>query len=595
MRLRRHLLDSRDEGFTLVELVVAMFIIAIVLVSLIGVQLSSMVTISNATKRQQATAYANQAMETLRAMPWDTLNKGNVPGFQSVSGNLDPYYSGSNSAGTVTVDGETYTVRLATSNTQNLASPRPPLFDATGKNVVISTDPAIPGFTFTTRAYIVDSLAGTQASVGLLVIVSWQDQKTGERDDLALRSSAFPGSEGCGKLEELPYLVSCQDRFTFAASSGSVTTSLSSTETDSTMQIELLEGSGLRELAVTSGLVSASGESVQVTSTEGKARRGGVVSTQLPATAADPGTTTETGFSETATEASNNFALANGAPVDDQSLVSAAGSSQQSLSVGSWVLKAKGDDVRSGTSRSSTTQSCFASGLYAGSPCSYTDLSGAGDLEMSVSVASNTMYPVVRRGTAASTAGGGRFTTSVPGTAFGCQTLSSSGCTSASGTFKETQLGIGYLAGGWGGGSDYLVEVSYQDSVLGQRGASQMAVAPTVTRSATVKLSSGSPISIGASSSGVIATGAPVTWSPTGGVVVTATAAVSATPASTTQVGEDPVVDCSTDVCAVTANAGSITVSVKYQVVTSTGSWDMYQNTVIAGSSVSASYERRNG
>src|SRR5665648_1192881 len=67
-----------DEGFTLVELIVAMFVIAIILTSLAMVQTRAMVTIAQAKERQQATALANQTLEQLRALPWDTLKKGPV-------------------------------------------------------------------------------------------------------------------------------------------------------------------------------------------------------------------------------------------------------------------------------------------------------------------------------------------------------------------------------------------------------------------------------------------------------------------------------------------------------------------------------------
>ena len=592
-------LSERDEGFTLVELVVAMFILAIVLVSLMAVQLSAMITITDATRRQQATAYANEAMETLRAMPWDTLNKGNVPGFHTAGGNSDPYFTGNNAAGTVSVDGATYTVRFATTNTQNLAVPRTPLFDSSGSNRMVLSDPEKPDVTFNVRGYIVDSLDGSAGSVGLLVIVSWVDAKGGDRKEIALRSSAYPGSSGCGDLAVQPYLVSCQDRFTFGGASGYVTTSLTATEPDSSNVASLVDGESLKELSVRSAYVTSNGESVQVSSVEGKVSRGGVTRVALPVAPSSTAVSVTNGYSEIATAASDNFSVSGGPTPDQLVTVGAGPSSSTSVSSGNVAIGGRGDDGRTGSSRSSTTQACNGTQLFAGSPCTYTSLTGTAQVSATQSSSGQTMYSVLRSGTTDSTSGGGRFIATPPGAMFGCQTLGSSGCTSARSTYEENQLRFGtFTSGSWVGGAQYLVQIStYKDSVLTQRGALQQSTAATITRTAGIRVWNGTAYSanipLTATSSGAIAQSGTVTWNPGGGVTVTASASVSATPVSAQVLGENPVVDCSTDACATTATAGSVTVNLRYQVVTPTASWDIYQSSILTGSAASASYERR--
>src|SRR5665647_491822 len=67
-----------DEGFSLIEVIVAMVIIAAVMATLAGIVVSSLTTITQARQRQTATALATQAIERLRALPYDTISLANA-------------------------------------------------------------------------------------------------------------------------------------------------------------------------------------------------------------------------------------------------------------------------------------------------------------------------------------------------------------------------------------------------------------------------------------------------------------------------------------------------------------------------------------
>jgi hypothetical protein len=261
-------------------------------------------------------------------------------------------------------------------------------------------------------------------------------------------------------------------------------------------------------------------------------------------------------------------------------------------------VNANADDGRTGSSRSSTTQACNGTQLFAGAPCTYTSLAGSAGLQTALSYAGQTMYPMLRTGSATSTAGAGRFVLTTPGASYGCQTLASSGCASALSSYAEGSIRFGaFSTGSWIEGPTYLVEIAnYSDSALAQRGVLEMATAPTMTRSASVRFWNGSSyatVALTPTSSGIIAQSGTVTWSPGAGITVTASAAVSSTPVSSQILGENPVVNCKSDACAVRATAGSVTVNLHYQVVTPTASWNISQSTVIAGSAASASFESR--
>jgi len=70
---RRGRRASRDEGFSLVEVILAMVIIVGVLATMLGFVVSSLTTIAQGRQRQTATALATQAMEEMRALPYDTI------------------------------------------------------------------------------------------------------------------------------------------------------------------------------------------------------------------------------------------------------------------------------------------------------------------------------------------------------------------------------------------------------------------------------------------------------------------------------------------------------------------------------------------
>jgi len=598
MRLARRQRHLDESGFTLVELVVAMFVIAVVLLLLAGVQVSAMQSIVNATKREQATAYANQAMEIMRSLPWNTLSKGNVPGFHTAGGNDDPYYTGNNMGGTVSIDGETYTVRLALTTPQDLSDPRPPLFDSTGSNHIVQTDPTKPGVEFSVRSYVVDSVNGSAASVGLLVIVSWTNSKTGETDDLALRSSAYDGSAGCGDRDEMPYLVACQDRFTFSSTSGYVGTSLTASQEGSSDFTPLIPGSNVQEVSIRSALLNGSGDSVQVTSVTGEVRRGGTTVKLAPSVPGGSMTTLTEGNTSVESRGSNNFASDTGVAADHQVTASVGASTSQYVGSGALSLGVRSDDSRTGSTRSNTTQACLGTQLFAGEPCTYTELSGAGTMAASLGINSATMHPLWRSSNAISTAGGGRFLASKPGTQYGCQTLDASGCASARASYQETSLRVGHFTnGGWDQGISTLIEIAnYSDAVRTERGSVQMSTAPSLDRDATIRFWNGSNVvttNINESSSGTIASTGEVTWSPGGGVSVAATGSVSATPVASQVLGENPVVNCKDDSCVVYANAGSITVSVRYVITSPWGNWELNQQTVLAGSAATTSFDRR--
>lgn len=83
---------SDEAGFSLVEVILAMVIIAGVLATMLGFVVQSLTTIAQARQRQTATALATQAMEEMRALPYDTITLNHataVPDASAVYAVLD--------------------------------------------------------------------------------------------------------------------------------------------------------------------------------------------------------------------------------------------------------------------------------------------------------------------------------------------------------------------------------------------------------------------------------------------------------------------------------------------------------------------------
>src|SRR5438270_8168870 len=76
-RLRRALRSRPGEdGFTMVELMAAMGVMLVALVAMLWTTLAGFRGVATARRRQTANSLANQTVEQVRALPFDTVKKG---------------------------------------------------------------------------------------------------------------------------------------------------------------------------------------------------------------------------------------------------------------------------------------------------------------------------------------------------------------------------------------------------------------------------------------------------------------------------------------------------------------------------------------
>ncbi|KQS97204.1 prepilin-type N-terminal cleavage/methylation domain-containing protein [Cellulomonas sp. Leaf395] len=215
---------SSDGGFTLIEVIVAMFITLIVMTAMMGVIVSSLSTIAQAKQRQTATSLATQSLERLRALPYDAVTQPDgsapetgiafvtdvsgvrhftptavLPGFDEVLVVNNPgTWSGSGQFDDVTIGSATYRV-----------------------STYVSKPPTTP--------------AGQQTFTATAIVTWTSSVSHGTRR--VVEQSTLYSPAGCLSTAQSPFAAPCQSYFT--AHAGQVLSSLSVTNpTDSTLPIE---------------------------------------------------------------------------------------------------------------------------------------------------------------------------------------------------------------------------------------------------------------------------------------------------------------------------------------------------------------------
>lgn len=599
-RIRRDVLNQREAGFTLVELIVAMLVIAIVLIAIITVQARALTTNAVSQARQESTAIANQAMEELRSMPWDYLRKGLYSNFIVAAGG-DDFVTGS----TLTVNGRSYALRIgSTGSDQDLSSPWPPLFDAAGSNKQSIASPSGNGDVFTVRTYVTADQAGNANAVGLVVVVSWDRRTDGDTVQTVLTSTAYaPLGSKCGDTQQAPYLAACQAQFEATASTGKIDVAAVASSIDGAATLPLLDGSAYYRMQMTTGSSSARVASQQVSSATSVATLGGVLwDDNIDSTS--PSTYGWTRGSTLYQNEASNDTTTGAAPPDPGDATGFGVNSFYGLNSGPFSFNIRSDDSRRGTATAHTTQTCttgLAFSVTAGAPCATGAVTGLGNAaRMGLTVDADTLSfaTVDTVGPPEDRAWAARFVTVTGNSSVGCTgfTAGTSGCTSAGAQKDIGGVVVGGVTGAtWAGGDDYLFKLTnYSDTVFVERGVSATATAPSWSRSGSISYWNGSGYSTfslgtGATSQKIIA---PATWS-TSLAAVTATGTIDVTGTYSNVLTS---ADCKGDQgCSVSAGNGWVQVTMSYNIepagTSSFTPWTMTVITNINGSQAAALFK----
>jgi type II secretory pathway pseudopilin PulG len=472
---------SSDEGFTLVELTVAMVVTLLVATSLVTVFLSSISGVALAKQRQAATGLATAVMEKFRALDYGTLSAGLY--CSDLSGDANLSVSGSCGGGGVVTFAPAGTSINETVQVQSTAAPAssvPPIFP----HSVSGASTTVDGVQYTVKSYVTRA-ATTASSFNLTVLVSWSSTVThGATKTVTQRSLEFSPSR-CLSSSTHPYSGACQASFNGDAgltNAGITITAVGDTTVDipglnaSSIELALpaLSASlGVEQISKLTGLAGTS--SVSVVSSTGTTSSGGAATSV--AADSDP--------------SSSSGGVATGTVSQSSSSTLTVSGTAGSLTAAPTTGDAGSADSRV-TSTSSSCQDATGSNLPAtGRPCSWGNVQQAGTtgalaLQLSYGAPNFTLAtvgaaPTPARASTAALASAG---------ASACTTTTGAGCVTAQSARSLGTVRLGGLPSATGGGDvlpsgwpGYLVRV---DGVRerAQAEAGIGALAPSFTRSA---------------------------------------------------------------------------------------------------------------
>jgi len=554
-RLRRRV-RSGDEGFTLVELLVTMFIIATVLLGLVGVQVSALITTTLAKQRQQATALANQAMEELRALPFSTVSgglySGDLAGDPNIAGSaFKPSYDAS-------ID-ET----LVTSGIQPVAYATP-LYPHVASNTV-------GGISFATSTYV--TLAGVDASEGywLTVIVDWTSKNTGwVKKTTVVRTRAYSPS-GCLSTTDHPFSGPCQNFLDGSAG----TTGAAVTVAATTDGADIISGVDLTSATLDLPLLSSGIRSEQVLS-----------ATAQPATSGGQYVTSSGTESWDATAASTQADTDPGSGAlstpDYEQVSQSAGSAPSAPNAGGWSLTV--DDGSSDTVSSASTlqatsgTNCadtYGTIVTNNGPCgSAAGTSGGGGVTLAMPSAAggSRTFEILQTGAPANDSRAFTSLYTSPSASY-CSGTSSIGCVHADsveylGDVTAGGLGSGYTTATNGFNNSLVTVTGYTARASAESGIGTLNSVNSLAGSLTYWTgTAGGYTTVPLSTPGTYDVAAASATYATG-VTVTASAQITISAGQLTTDGAAP---CQTDACATVSTSGGVVAIFTYNFADSVG------------------------
>lgn len=588
-RKRVHDASAREEGFTLIELIIAMMVIATVLLLLMAVQTSALVTTTQTRQRTQATAVGNQVMEQLRALPWMTLEKGTHINFVSASGGDPNIVAGKLRPASDPSINET----IISSNAQ--AQDVLPLSGALGTNKTVEVDAAVPGRTFTSRVYVTKAADTADGVLTLTVITTWSNSGNGKPGTLMLRSEAYAPMGGCGDAANQPFLGACQAIFSSSGGTAGPTTTITGAVPGATTPaapgaggaLPILPGSDVFAATMAQGQAGVGVSSQQAAAVDSIVTHAG---TRL--LGEDPDVDLgSSGQTKIANAASNDVGASGAAPTNPADVVGIGLTSPLTVSSGPLSLALSATSGVSGMAKASTVTSC-ATGIPMAQPCGSATLSGGSASSATLTVSGTPFTVSALAGGGTSKTFGARFFGAAGSADVGCTVVLGAGCASAGGSRTVGTATFG--AGPWteAGAQPGLVSITgLKDSVRVERGSEQRTVTAVTSRTGSVSYWNGSSYSVQSLSAltNTTITVPPVTWSGAG-FTVEAAATIIITPGMSIATNVDPVA-CTAEGCALDADSGSVTVALTYTVTSAAGQSSFVASTALGASRANAAYK----
>jgi len=190
-----------DEGFTIVEVIVAMVIIAGVMATALAFLVSGLQTVVQGRQRQTATALATEALERVRALPYDTVTINSGAAIPSSTAKYAVPVSGS----------YVFNADLTGSDIPGLTGTEPLVLNAVSGR---TRDVTVDNVTYRVHTYVTKTSG--EAFNLTSVVVYTSSVSRGER--ITVQRSVAYSPAGCLSTAQNPFAAPCQSYFTMNAS-----------------------------------------------------------------------------------------------------------------------------------------------------------------------------------------------------------------------------------------------------------------------------------------------------------------------------------------------------------------------------------------
>jgi type II secretory pathway pseudopilin PulG len=205
--------SGSEEGFTIVEVLVAMMVITIVMTSVMYLMATALKQASFAKQREAASSLVDKTMEQARALSFSVIQTGLDD--HDVTSSSDPNISISGSTYTYTPTGETIV-----HGNQNGSQSCPGATVCQAPLIPHQSTTTLNGSTYTISSYLTN-FSGSAGAYRITVVVSWsRPQVSGVATQVSSQSVMYSPSNGCLSDQTHPFSAPCNPFLYAQASTG---------------------------------------------------------------------------------------------------------------------------------------------------------------------------------------------------------------------------------------------------------------------------------------------------------------------------------------------------------------------------------------
>ena len=474
-----------EEGFTVVEMMVALMVISIVMTSIAYMMAVSLKQVSFAKEREVANSLVDKTMEQARALPYSMIQTG-----------LDDTDVTTSHDTNITVSGSTFTYvptgETIVHGSQNGSSTCPSASHCQAPLIPHRSTTTLNGSAFTISTYLTN-FSGSAGAYRITVVVSWGvSQVNGVSNQVSSQSVMYSPANGCVLDQTHPFSSPCNPFLYAQATTGKGAITITPPSGSSGNAIQ---GVNLTQAELDLAQTDSAMQVEQTSKIEGSVTMG-ATALSVGGTDQSPSTTTSAA-SQTDNDPATNTTNQPSCPVTQGSTTTKQYNDPGGSGNGIALTTSSGDSgctVSTATAASSSSPSCndtLNSPVNTGLPCGSGNVQQSGTSEsaaLNIGLAGVSLGTVSLATAASAPAASKVFAerlTSPSGTS--CSSMAASGTDGC--VHAEAQRSVGTISLGalpsavlsgvplWGAGSNnFLFQLSgYSDAVMSESGIGTVA------------------------------------------------------------------------------------------------------------------------